>query len=539
MLVCAMLLLLTACLPDKSEPADAPKRPFVPANQLDTSGFLHLASEEMETVDPQLTTEFYLVALNVFDRLVELGVNERGETEIIPSLAESWEVSEDGLVYRFHLREGVSFSNGSALTASDVKFTLERLLTHPKSVNAILAMSIRGAQELRDGAADGLAGFRELDELTFEITLESPYAAFLDCLTSPSASILDEETLYRVGGLFGVNDANTIGTGPFLLRRWKLGVEMILTPNPDCWAGKPSCPGITIKLMNDAETQRILFERGELDILDLDGMGSEAEVVLRSEEFAGNIRKGQRVGITYLTLNQSIAPLDDVRVRKALQYAIDRQVILDAVYSGHGQLENGILPRGLKGYNPDLDQIPYDPELARELLAEAGYPDGFDLELAVSDEAKQATREIVEIAAYMWQNIGVRATVREMDAEQYAGDRRAGKLAVCSQGWTADYDDPDNFIYTFFGSRENSVYRGLCYSDEEVMARVRAARTIADEEERIAEYRELEKKIVQEDAAWVPLFSRTHYFAVSDRVGNFEVPWNGWSFGLYRDITIK
>ena len=537
-LFCALLCLSGACALREPEQAEPVKSAPVSAASIDTTGFLRLVSENMETVDPQCTTEFYLVALNVFDRLVELKTDANGEPVIAPSLAESWEVSEDALTYRFRLREGVRFSNGSALTASDVRFTFERLLTHPKSVNAILMMSVLGAQELYDGRTDSLAGFRELDELTFEITLCEPYAAFLDWLTAPGASILDEETLYRVDNLFGIYDRATIGTGSFILKKWTIGRQMILTANPNCWAGAPRCPGVEITIQSDAESQLTLFENGELDILDLDGLGGDADYILRNREYAANIRSGQRIGISYLTLNQSIPPLNDVRVRKALQYALDRQTILDAAYNGHGHLENGIFPHGLKGFNPALDPIPYDPERARALLAEAGYPEGFALELAVSADAKQATRDIVEIVAYMWQCVGVRAEVRVMEASAYAAQRRAGRLAVCAQGWTADYDDPDNFIYTFFGSGANSLYWGLCYSDEAVMSRVRAARDIADEQARLAEYRALEQKIVQEDAAWVPLFSRVHYFAVSDRVKNFEIPWNGWSFGFYREIVV-
>ncbi|MCR5825816.1 MAG: ABC transporter substrate-binding protein [Oscillospiraceae bacterium] len=538
---CVMLCVTyAACLFGKPVETEAEEKiSYVSANTLDTSGFLHVASENMDTVDPQSTTEFYLVALNVFDRLVELHSDERGAAEIVPSLAESWEVSEDGLTYRFQLHEGVHFSNGEALTASDVRFTFERLLTYRKSVNAGLVMSILGARELHEGLADSLAGFRELDELSFEITLEKPHAAFIDCLSSPSASILDEQTLHRVGDLFGLYGPSTIGTGPFIVKKWTIGSEMILVANPDCWSGAPSCPGVHIRMMSDAESQQILFENGELDILDLDGLGGERESFLRSRSYQDNLCCGQRVGINYLTLNQSIAPLDDVRVRKALQYALDRQMLLDVVYNGLGHLENGIFPRGLEGHNPDLDPIPYDPALARSLLAEAGYADGFDLAIAVSEESKQAVHETVEIVAYMWEQIGVRATVQVMDADDYASERRAGRLACCAMGWTADYDDPENFIMPFFGSRENSLYRGLCYSDETVMERVRNAGSIVDNMQRIEEYRALEKKIVQEDAAWVPLLSRIHYFAVSDRVENFHVSWNGWSFGFYRGIHIQ
>ena len=199
----AACLLLGGCADRVPEAAPETDAPYIGAAYIDTSGFLHIANENMDTVDPQCTTEFYIVALNVFDRLVELHSDGQGGAVIEPSLAEWWEVSEDALTYRFRLRQGVTFSNGKPLTASDVRFTFERLLTNPKSVNSSLVIGVLGARELRDGKTDTLAGFREIDDYNFEIELESPYAAFLDCLSSPGASILDKETLYSVGGLFG------------------------------------------------------------------------------------------------------------------------------------------------------------------------------------------------------------------------------------------------------------------------------------------------------------------------------------------------
>lgn len=509
------------------------------ANRIDTTGFLRLVDDSMDTVDPQCTTEYYTVALNVFDRLVELQSNDDGYAKIVPSLADSWEVSSDGLVYRFHLHEGVKFSDGNDLTASDVRFTFERLLTHPNAANRDLVMCILGAEELHSGKADTLEGFRELDDLTFEITLAYPYEPFISTLSSPGASILDEDSVKHADLLFGVYPQFTVGTGPFILKRWTLGTEMLLIANEDCWSGAPKCPGIQITLMRDAEAQRLMFEEGTLDILDLDNLGGEAEIFLHSEQFKQNILSGLRVGLKYIALNESFPPLDDVRVRKALQLSLDRRVILDAVYGGYGRLENGIFPYGLTGHNSDLPEIPYDPEEASRLLEEAGCGDGFDLEILISEDAAETNREVVELAAYMWQQIGVRTNVNVVSEQEFSAKRKSGQAMCYTHGWTADYDDPDNFIYTFFGNAENSKYRSICYSDEATMERVRNARAILSDMARIKEYRDLEKKIIQEDAAWIPLCSHEHFFVVSDRVEGFKVPWNGWSMGMYRDVRVK
>jgi ABC-type transport system substrate-binding protein len=226
-------------------------------------------------------------------------------------------------------------------------------------------------------------------------------------------------------------------------------------------------------------------------------------------------------------------------VRKALQLALNRQTILDAVYSGSGRVENGIFPHGLYGFNPDLPTIPHDPEEARRLLDEAGLADGFELNVCMRSTTPQWQRQLVDIASSMWQEIGVRTNVKILSEDDFMEQRTTGKLPCYTASWAADFDDPDNFIYTFFGTPENTKYRSLCYGDQEVMSRVRNARSIIDEAARIKEYNELECVIVQEDAAWIPLFSRDRNFLVSNRVVNFNTTWNGWFETSFSTMSIR
>ena len=505
----------------------------------ETVRYLSVVDEDPDTVDFQCTSIYYTVALNVFNRLVEIQAGADGTVEIVPSLAESWEVSDDGCAYTFHLRRDVSFSNGSPLTASDVNYTLVRLLTHPDSCNRDIAEEIKGAAKLAAGETDRLEGFKALDDYSFVITLAQPFAAFLPCLAMPGASILDAETTGAAGNRFGVDPAYTIGTGAFIIESWEPGKGMQLRANPDCWEGRPPCDGLDLRFLADAEEIRMLFENGQLDILDLDDLGNQAEYFIHGDIYRDRLYQTQQIGITYIALNESVKPLNDVRVRKALQLALDRQMLLDAVYSGRGQLENGIFPHGLNGYNPELPEIPYDPDTARSLLEEAGYPNGFALTISVKSSSAQWERVMMDMAANMWQEIGVRSTVQVMDESEFMRLRKSGKLACYSATWSADFNDPDNFIYTFFGNRENANYRSLCYPNEDVMRRVREARAIVDERERIREYQELEKLIIQEDAAWVPLFSRLHFYVAGERVDNFEFSWNGWVSTRYRYISLK
>ncbi|MBQ6255266.1 MAG: ABC transporter substrate-binding protein, partial [Clostridia bacterium] len=251
------------------------------------------------------------------------------------------------------------------------------------------------------------------------------------------------------------------------------------------------------------------------------------------------LRGVQRIGITYIALNESIAPLHNPQVRKALQLALNRTMLLDAVYSGRGVLENGIFPHGLYGYNPSLPEIPYDPDAARALLTEAGFADGFDFTVSVKSSSTQWEMILMEMAVDMWKKIGVRAKIEVLEESTFMRMRKSGQLTCYTAMWTADFNDPDNFIYTFFGDRENAKFRSLCYPNEKIMTRVRQARTISDPETRIAEYRELEKIIVQDDAAWIPLFSRLHYYVLSERMEGFRTSWNGSVKNNFRYFSVK
>ena len=539
-LACVLAFGLAGCTPSGAGGVDAGAGAQQDAEgELDTSGFLVAVDDEPDTFDFQCTSIYYVIATNVFDRLVEMESDASGKATVVPSLAESWEVSDDRRTYTFHLREGVKFSNGSALTSSDVLYTFTRLLTYPLSCNGDIVECISGAEQLQAGKADALEGFKVISEQDFSVTLDEPFEAFLACLSMPGASILDEQSAAEAGERFGVDPASAIGTGPFVLRSWERGQGMLLEANESCWAGAPKCAGLDLRFTTDPEEIRSMFEDGELDILDLDDVGNYAEYFLHGDIYQDRLYEVPRIATNYIALNASVKPLDDVRVRKALQYALNRATLLDAVYNGMGTVVNGMYPQGLNGYNPDLPEIPYSPKKAKKLLAQAGYADGFDLEISVNAASTQRETSLVKLAASMWEDVGVRATVTVLDEGTFMEQRKAGKLACYAAMWTADFDDPDNFAYTFFGNRANTTFRSLCYQDEDVMERVRKARTITDADERIREYRELERIIVQDDAAWVPLFSRLRAYVPSERVEGLHSSWNGSVKNRYREITLR
>lgn len=505
---------------------------------VDTTGYLVAAlNADIQTADVQKTSKDYEVPFNIFDRLVDVEVGTDGNSKIVPSLAESWDISDDGLEYTFHLRQGVKFHNGNDFTAEDVAYTFHRMLTVEGGVNTEFIDQIKGADELLAGETDTLEGVEVVDDYTIKVALKEPFAGFLASISSPGVSIYDSEATEAAGDQFGMDPAVTVGTGPFEFSSWSFNNQLVLTRNEDYWKGASGLPGVVIKIIPDTETQSMMFESGELDILDLDYAADSVDRF--TETYPDQIVQGPRVGIVYFTMNFNKEPFQDVRVRKAVQMSIDRQAILDALYGGRGQVEQGIFPHGLIGFNPDQEEIKYDPEAAKALLAEAGYADGFDMEIAADSSASDTMTMALEIVSDQLAEVGIRVEIKNYDESTWLETRKSGELGSFMSTWSADYNDPDNFIYTFFGNEEKTRIRSINYPDTEVMERVAKARTLVNEDERLAEYKALEEKIIHEDAAWVPMFSRLHLFAVSKRVQGFAPLWSGLSDQLFYNISLS
>lgn len=505
---------------------------------VDTAGFMiDVLNADIQTADVQKTSKDYTLPQNIYDRLLEIEVDDAGVSKIVPSLAEDWDISADGLEYTFHLRQDVKFQNGNDFTAEDVVYTFHRLLTVENGVNTELLDQVKGAAEVIEGSADTLEGVEMVDDYTVKITLKEPFAAFLSCLTAPGLSIYDSEATEAAGDQFGMDPAVTVGTGPFRFAGWTFNDQLVLVKNEDYWKGAPELPGVVIKIIPDTETQTMMFESGELDLLDLDFVTDAADRFL--ETYPEQIVQGPRVGITYFTMNFNIEPFQDLKVRQAVQMAIDRQAILDALYGGRGQVEHGIYPYGLIGFNEGQTKISYDPEKAKALLAEAGYPDGFTMELAADASASDTVTMALEIIKEQLAAVGINAEIKNYDESTWLETRKAGELGSFMSTWTADFNDPENFIYTFFGNEEKTRIRSINYPDTAVMDRVGAARGIVNEDERLAEYQALEEKLIHEDAAWVPMYSRTHLWAVSSRVQNFKPVWSGVSDRMYYGISLS
>lgn len=535
-LAAASIFGLTAC----GQGADPSADPSVGGSVSSAEqGVLRVAAlADITTMDVTKTTNDYMVPMNVFDRLFEVEVQQDGSSLIVPSLCVDHTVSGDGRTYTFTLRDGVVFSNGNALTAEDVKYTFEWLLT-AGGVNDDVALEVEGAQALKDGQAEALSGFRVVDAHTFEITLTKANAGFLAELTGPAMSIVDKETMEQAKN-FGIACEDTIGTGPYRITEWVVNDHYTLEYNDQYWGEEPSVKKMIVSIIPDPSTQNLMYQNGELDILDLESLDSAIVESTYKTVYADRLLKASRVGITYMSLNEENAYLSDVNVRRAIQMAVDVQTIISSVYGGDAVVENGIIPNGVWGHNSELERAPFDPEGAKALLEQAGYAEGeISFELAMDASSTGNLQLVYQIVQQNLKDIGINVNIATYDASAWLDLRKSGKMDSFIGTWTMDYNDPANVMRTFFGSVQNTQIRSLNYPDQQIIDRVAAAAGITDDDKRMKEYQELEHKLIVEDAAWVPLLGNVHLYALGERVESFVPYWAGFTNFYAKDVVLK
>ena len=493
---------------------------------------------DISTMDVAKTTDDYLIPLNVFDRLFE--TRPTGNTsELVNSLVTDYAVSDDGLTYTFTLREGVVFSNGSPLTASDVQFSFERLLKLARQ-NTEIAEEIAGADKVMSGEAESLEGFSVVDDTHFSVTLRAPNAGFLAELSAPAMSIVDAETMASAPK-FGEDPAETIGSGPYIVTEWVANDHYTLVYNDKYRGPEPDVKKLVVRVIPDATTQDLMFKNGELDMIDLSTLDSA--IVASSYKIlpADRIVSTPKVGLTYLIMNENNEFLKDVRVRRAIAMAIDVDKIIQGIYMGDAVREKGVIPTGIQAHNDALEGIVYDPDGAKALLKEAGYSDGqIHFELSMDSSSSNSSIQLVyEVIRQQLAAAGIHAEIVSYEHSAWLSLRNSGEMDSFVARWGMDYNDPANIMYTFFGSDSNTKARSLNYPDEEIIARVSAARSIVDDAARVAEYRALEKKLIEEDAVWAPMFAELHLWALGDRVISFTPHWAGWSDFYAADFKLK
>ena len=492
---------------------------------------------DISTMDITQTTDDYMIPMNIFDRLFETRTVD-GTAQVVKSLCDDYKVSEDGLTYDFTLKSGIVFSNGSALTASDVKYSFERILI-AAAQNTDIPLEIVGSDALMNKEADSLEGFTVTDDTHFSITLKAPNAGFLAELSAPAMSVVDAETMAQVKN-FGREPADTIGTGPYIVTEWEANDHYTLVCNDKYWGEEPSVKKVIVRVIPDPSTQNLMFQNGELDMIDLLSLDSKIVESTYKQTHADKIVTAPRVGLTYLIMNEENEYLRDVNVRKAIGMAINVDDIITNLYSGNAIRENGIIPTGIWGHNDSLTGFPYDPEGAQQLLSDAGYTKGqIYFELSMDSSANSDTQLLYQNISQELGKIGINAEVKTYDHSSWLALRNSGKMNSFVARWGMDYNDPSNIMYSFFGSEENTRNRSINYPDKETIKRVAAAPAIVNDEERMAEYQALEKKIIGEDAAWIPLFEELHLYCMGERVQSFVPHWAGFSDFYAIDVTLK
>ena len=268
-----------------------------------------VTNDEQNTCDVQKTTEYYTVPLNIYERLVETQTNIDGTSELVPGLAERWDISDDGLVYTFYLKKGVKFHNGEEFKADDVLYTFERMLKpETNALNQDFITAVKGSIDMMDGKADELVGLEVIDDYTVKMTLESPFAPFLANLATPGVSIYNRKFTEEAGDQFGLLPEKTCGTGPFKLSKWELNSETQVDAFDGYWKGRAKLDGVNWKTVKDADTQRMMFENGELDEFDCDEAPSQISYFANSEKYKDWLKIGNRVGIYYYSINSTIKP---------------------------------------------------------------------------------------------------------------------------------------------------------------------------------------------------------------------------------------
>ncbi|WP_324716462.1 ABC transporter substrate-binding protein [Carboxydochorda subterranea] len=432
-----------------------------------------------------------MVTMNLFDRLVAVDPVAK---KVVPSLAERWEIRDGGLTYVFHLRKNARFHNGREITARDVKYSLERL-SDPKnaSPSANLLVGVEGLEAFQEGKAPEIAGVQAPDPYTLVVRLERPKPTLLMDLSAPAAGVVPREEVERLGLDFG---QRPVGSGPFRLASWRKDDEIVLEAVRDYWAGRPYVDRVVFRIMREEATRDAEFQAGNLDAMTL----GEAQYRRYSNDPAWKpyLVEVPELFTRAIFFNLRRPPLDQVKVRQALNYAVDKRAVVEKVLSNKAYPALGPLPSSSSAFDPNLEAYPYDPEKARQLLREAGFPQGFELEVL----ATAAGARTVEAVAGFLADAGVRVRIVRLESTTLFERVRSGDFQAAFYSTGGEFD-PVTFLYARlhtanFGRAGNVTY----YDNPEVDRLLAEGMSVTDEARRIAIARQVEG-IVTREAPWL------------------------------------
>ncbi|MHA3903290.1 ABC transporter substrate-binding protein [Castellaniella sp. WN] len=461
----------------------------------------------------------------IFNRLVEF---KAGTTEIVPGLAESWDVSEDGKVYTFHLRQGVKFHQSKLFkptrdfNADDVLFSFLRQKDedhpfHKVSNGSYAFFSGMGMGALIDRVEKG-------DDHTVRFVLNRPEAPFIADLGMDFASILSAEyadVMMKAGTPTKV-DTDPIGTGPFEFVAYQKDSRILYKAFKDYWGDQPKIGRLVFAITPDASVRYAKLQKNECQSMlfpnpaDLSSMRENRNIQLLEQV-------GMNVG--FLSFNTEKKPYTDVRVRQALSMAIDKPAIIAAIFQGAARPAKNPMPPTVWGYNDAVQDWPYDLDKAKALLAEAGYPDGFETDLwamPVSRPYNPNARRMAEMIQSDWAKIGVKAKIVTYEWGEYLKRTKAGEHQVMLTGWTGDNGDPDNFLATQFScvARGSNNYSFWC--DQTFENLIQQARATFDRAKRVDFY-EQAQVILHEQAPAVMIAHSTVFEPLRKNVRGYVI----------------
>lgn len=497
----------------------------------DTTRIVVGLQAEPVALDPAQLSDYNSsrAAMPMFEGLVRFA---DGSTEIEPALAESWEVSDDGLTYTFTMREGVTFHDGTPVDAEAAKFAFERQIDpdHPFHDTGEFAYA--------DFTLGMIASVEAPDARTLRVTLEYPFAPFLANMAMHAASLVSPAAVEQYGRDFA---QNPVGTGPYRFVSWQRGTELVLERNPDYWRGAPEIGRLVYRPIAEDQARLAALETGEIDFtvnLPVDDLPRLREDPrFRFEEQAG-------MHTWYLVFNVTKEPFDNPLVRQAVAHAIDRQAIVEVLLGGTGELAQNFLPPVVWGYTEDVPTYPYDPERAQELLAEAGYENGFEVEFWVPQSGSGMQQPVAMgtvIQDYL-SRVGITVTLQQFEWGTYLDrvivpvEQAESVPAMFEMSWIGDNGDPDNFLYILLSGEQfppNGFNLGY-YQNPELDELLRTARQTSAQEERTPLYEEAQR-LVMTDLPVLPVDHESQIVVMASDIEGF-VP---HPTGVFRFETVQ
>jgi oligopeptide transport system substrate-binding protein len=511
----AFLILSASLCGNPTSPLVTPESiPLLPGGSvfgLDRSTTLVLAGGEEDTLDPAhwLSSADGIVG-DLFSGLVRLGA----DMSIVPDLAASWDISPDGTVYMFHLRENVAFHDGRPFTAQDVAYSWTRALS--KDTGSHTAMTylddIVGAKELASGQSQTLSGVRVIDDHTLEVTLDAPKVYFLDKLAYPVSWIVDQYTIDQI-------ETQPNGTGPFKWAEHRENEAYILDRNEAYYNDLPPLEHVVYLIYADVSTR--LYESGQIDLVEV-----SQDTVTRAQDpsdpLYGNVQAVNGLCTNYLAFDTTRPPFDDPLVRRAFSMAVDKTRYNDTIYSNLGVMAYGLYPPGLPGYTSDLMPLPYDPQAAVKALNDSTYGGASGLpEIVYTTFGSNGSVYPGDgLLVQMWQEVlGVAVKAEGLEYSSFYDAVSGGQHGqLINSSWCADFADPENFADLFsVGSKFN---RGG-YNNPQVEELLVQARIETQAERRVRLYQQIQQNLADDAAALFISHSSAYYLITKPYVKGY------------------